>query len=147
MAAQGFSRNDVGSLQMQQAILVAHLKQEKEAVDCPIQICDRSAIDPIVYAVLTSKTIEEANKRRNILVNIPEFRDALKIYRQSTFLLLAPIPDWLIDDGVRLLEQQTQCFEAFQKELRDLGIKFQVMGEETRFREERVIRVLGWLKL
>ncbi|KAG6905764.1 hypothetical protein DXG01_000850 [Tephrocybe rancida] len=146
MATQGFSRHDVGSLKMQQAILVAHLKQESSGQEYPIQICDRSAVDPIVYAVLTSSTTQEANRRREILVNLPEFRPALEIYRRSLFLLLTPIPDWLVDDGVRSLEHQNECFEAFITELQKLGIEFRVIGPEMRSREERITRVLGWLQ-
>ncbi|KAG6895230.1 hypothetical protein C0992_002472 [Termitomyces sp. T32_za158] len=147
MATQGFSRKDVNSLKMQQAILVAHLDQEKEGKDCPIQICDRSAVDCIVYAVLTSATVEEAARRRILLTNTPTFQAALKVYRQSTFLLLAPIPEWLVDDGIRLTEQQDQCFDAFTRELQGLGIDFRVIGPDMRSREERVAWVLGLLKL
>ena len=146
MRTQGFSRDDVDSLEMQRAILVAHLEQEKEGRECPIQICDRSAVDPIVYAVFTSNTAEEACRRRDLLVNHPIFQAVLQRYRQSTFLLLAPIPEWLVDDGVRLTEQQNQCFDVFKTELQRLGIKFRIIGPDMRSREERVMWVLGLLK-
>ncbi|KAF8067484.1 AAA domain-containing protein [Lyophyllum atratum] len=147
MATQGYSRRDVGSLEMQQAIMVAHLKKEAEGRLCPIQICDRSAVDPIVYAVLTSNGDEEARRRRDILVNSLDFQLALQNYRNETFLLLAPVTEWQEDDGVRLIEQQSQCFEAFQVILGELGIHFREIGPDMRFLEERLITVLGLLRL
>ncbi|KNZ72228.1 hypothetical protein J132_04138, partial [Termitomyces sp. J132] len=146
MMTQGFSRDDVNSLKMQHAILVAQLEREKEGRECPIQICDRSAVDPIVYAVLTSNTAEEARIRRNFLVNSPMFQAALEVYRQSTFLLLAPIPEWLVDDGVRLIEKQNQYFGVFKTELQRLGINFRIIGQDMRSQEERVVWVLGLLR-
>ncbi|KAG6812350.1 hypothetical protein H0H92_003250 [Tricholoma furcatifolium] len=147
MATQGFSRADVGSLKMQQAIQLAQLKRENEGENYPIQISDRSAVDPIVYAVLTSTTDEEAQHRRHTLTNIPEFQLVLEKYRESTFLLLAPVTDWLEDDGIRLVEKQAQCFEVFKSELKALGIDFQVLGPDMRRIEERFVKVLGLLRL
>jgi nicotinamide riboside kinase len=147
METQGYSRKDVGSLKMQQAILEAHLKEEKKGWGCPIQLSDRSAIDPIVYAVLTSPDENEAQRRREILVNSPDFKNALPRYRRSTFILLAPVADWLKDDGVRLLEHQARCFEVFRQILVELGIPFLEIGAQMRFLEERVTMVMGLMKL
>jgi len=149
MATQGYSRKNVGSLDMQQAIMTAQLKKEDDGRWCPIQICDRSAVDPIVYAVLTSRNDDEARQRRDILVNSPDFQLSLQKYRHSTstFLLLAPVAEWLVDDGVRLIEQQSKCFEVFKAVLRELGINFREIGPEMKFLEERLMTVLGLLHL
>jgi len=147
MATQGYTRKDVGSLEMQQAILEAHLKEEQKGWHCPIQLSDRSAIDPIVYAVLTSSDENEAQRRREILMNSPDFKNALPIYRRSTFILLAPVADWLEDDGIRLLEHQERCFEVFKQTLVELGIPFLEIGAQMRFLEERVTMAMGLLNL
>ena len=147
METQGYSRKDVGTLEMQQAIMDAHLEQEQKGWSCPIQICDRSAIDPIVYAVLTAPNEKEAKRRQDILVNSPNFQLALLTYRRSIFVLCAPVADWLEDDGIRLLEQQESCHEVFKKILTQLEIPFLEMGTQMRLLEERVTVAMGALKL
>ncbi|KAG6815346.1 hypothetical protein H0H93_010092 [Arthromyces matolae] len=149
MTTQGFSREDVGSMAMQRAILVAQSEREQDLQDqdCTVRICDRSAVDPIVYAVLTSPNDEEACKRRNTLVETREFQAVLDTYRRSTILLLAPVREWLFDDGIRLIEHQEMCFEIFKKVLQGLDIKFQIIGSDMRSREERVSKVLGLLQV
>ena len=147
METHGYTRKDVGSLEMQQAIMDAHLKEEQKGWSCPVQLCDRSAIDPIVYAVLTSPDENEAQRRSEILMSSPDFKNALPIYRRSSFILLAPIADWLEDDGTRLLEHQARCFEIFKQILVELGIPFLEIGVQMRFLEERVTAAMGLMKL
>jgi nicotinamide riboside kinase len=147
METQGYTRKDVGSLEMQQAIMEAHLKEEQKGWSCPVQLCDRSAIDPIVYAVLTASNENEAKRRREVLMNSPDFRNALPIYRRSSFILLAPVADWLEDDGIRLLEHQSRCFEVFRQLLVELGIPFLEIGGQMRFLEERVTVAMGLMNL
>jgi nicotinamide riboside kinase len=147
METQGYTRKDVGSLEMQQAIMQAHLKEEQKGCSCPVQVCDRSAVDPIVYAVLTSSDENEARRRQEILMNSPDFKNALPIYRRSTFILLAPVVDWLEDDGVRLLEHQARCFEVFRQILVELGISFLEIGAQMRMLEERVTVAMGLMRL
>lgn len=146
MEAKGYTRKDVESLEMQQAIMEAHLKEEQKGWSCPVQLCDRSAVDPIVYAVLTSSDENEAQRRRKILMNSPDFKNALPIYRRSTFILLAPVADWLEDDGIRLLEHQARCFEVFRQVLVELGIPFLEIGAQMRLLEERVTIAIGLMK-
>jgi nicotinamide riboside kinase len=147
MKTQGYTRKDVGSLEMQQAILEAHLREERKGWNCPIQLSDRSAIDPIVYAVLTSPDKNEAQRRQEILMNSPYFKVALPLYRRSTFILLAPVADWLQDDGVRLLEHQSRCFEVFRRILVELGIPFLEIGAQMRLLEERVTTAMGLMNI
>lgn len=101
------------------------LKEEQKGWSCPVQLCDRSAVDPIVYA---------------------DFKNALPIYRRSTFILLAPVADWLEDDGIRLLEHQARCFEVFRQVLVELGIPFLEIGAQMRLLEERVTIAIGLMK-
>ncbi|RDB18597.1 hypothetical protein Hypma_014703 [Hypsizygus marmoreus] len=147
MATQGYTRKDVGSLEMQQAIMDAHLQRENEGRMGAVRLCDRSAIDPIVYAVLTAPNAEEAKRRQDILVHSPLFQLALQGYRDSIFLLLAPVPEWVVDDGVRLIESQARCHDIFKTVLRELDIAFRELGPEMRFLEERIMAVMGMLRL
>nr|GAT54311.1 predicted protein [Mycena chlorophos] len=62
----GLSREHIGRLEMQQAILLAHLQREKECDPIQDLLCDRSALDPIVYAIFTAPNEEEANKAPTI---------------------------------------------------------------------------------
>jgi len=145
MAKQGFTRNEVSSLAMQQAIVEAQLREEEQK-SCPILVCDRSAVDAIVYAMVFSPTEEEALRRRDILIQTPGFDSALHKYRNSCFVLLAPVAEWLRDDGVRSLENQEDCFDVFQSLLKDLNIGFRIIGPEMRYLEERVMTMLGILR-
>jgi len=146
MATQGWTRNDVGSIEMQQAIIEAHLKEE-ERKSCPILICDRSAIDAIAYAIMTSPTEAEAQRRQDLLVGLQGFESALQKYRDSIFVLLAPVPEWLEDDGIRSIENQSECFDIFHSLLEKLGIHFRVIGPEIKSLDERVIAMKGLLRL
>ena len=67
-------------------------------------LSDRSAIDPVAYAVLTAANEEDARKRMRVLVETPEFQTALRRYREETFILFKPVPEWVVDDGVRSME-------------------------------------------
>jgi nicotinamide riboside kinase len=147
MAIQGFTRNDVGSLAMQQAIVEAQLKEEERKGSSPILVCDRSAVDAIVYALVFSTTPEEADRRRDALLRTPGFDDALQRYRSSNFVLCGPVPEWLKDDGVRSLENQVECFNAFRSLLQDLDITFQVIGSDIKDLDQRVVAMKGLLRL
>lgn len=139
--ARGFTKVDVGRLEMQEAILDAILeKQEAESKERPA-IHDRSAIDPVVYAVLTAKDEEEAERRKRYLINTPKFQSTLNLYRQSIFILLKPVREWIVDDGVRSIEDLDHCCDIFRSLLKECGIPFREIGAEIGFLEERV----GWL--
>jgi nicotinamide riboside kinase len=104
----GCTRKDIGKLAMQTAIMKAQLQREDEGRSQQVLLSDRSAIDPIVYAILTSTTEDEAKQRRESLTNLPQFQLALSRYRRSTFLLLTPVPEWVLDDGIRSLDNQVR---------------------------------------
>jgi nicotinamide riboside kinase len=99
-------------IEMQRTILKAQLEQEQAARSVAggsavrMVLSDRSAIDPVAYAVQTAANEEDARERMGVLVDTPEFQAALRWYREGTFILFKPVPEWLVDDGVRSLDGQ-----------------------------------------
>ncbi|TFK70693.1 hypothetical protein BDN72DRAFT_838638 [Pluteus cervinus] len=148
--ARGWTRDDVGKLELQEAILEAHIAQEtrirEDGLDT-VQLCDRSAVDPIVYAALLAANDTDVHTRTSFLIKKPEFQQVLDHYRQSVFVLLGPVPEWQVDDGVRLIYNQEGCFEWFRRILTRLEIPFRVVGQEMRNLEERVVAVIGFARL
>ncbi|KAF9069455.1 AAA domain-containing protein [Rhodocollybia butyracea] len=148
MREQGFTRADVHSLAMQQAIVNAQATRDRQARQKAtedvvpklqsILLSDRSAVDAVVYAALSETTLQSGNTKA--LVSSPEFLEVLPFYRSlhSTFVLLRPIPEWMIDDGVRSLEDGERCYAMFVKVLKELDIPFVEVGEECRWLGERV---------
>jgi len=182
MREQGFSRADVDKLDMQQAIVDAHIARDKEARLAALRhstrnnasfsvtnnnggpspeqgsggpvypeqpgrravvLCDRSALDAAVYARLGSPAAGRA------IVGSASFRVALEAYRaqRALIVLLSPVAEWLVDDGVRSLEDGARCLEMFRVVLRELGIRHMEMDVCCRFLEERVafVRRIGWV--
>ena len=148
MKRRGFTRDDVGTIEMQSAIMLAQLEREAEVCERArstgetLVLSDRSGVDSIVYAVLTAKNERQARQKKSILLEHPTFQSALKRYRKAKFLLLRPVPEWLVDDGVRILEQHARSFYVFHAVLAELGIPYHVMGEEVKDLSERV----NWVK-
>ncbi|EGN92536.1 hypothetical protein SERLA73DRAFT_190868 [Serpula lacrymans var. lacrymans S7.3] len=137
MREQGYTRADVGNIEMQKAIMTAQLEREDGALSEAerlaghIILSDRSGIDPIIYATLTARNENEGQQHKNQLMRLPIFQKALSKYRQSIFVLLAPVEEWLVDDGVRSLDDSAQCVETFRRTLDELGIKYYEIGRET----------------
>ncbi|CAA7257407.1 unnamed protein product [Cyclocybe aegerita] len=147
MTEQGYSKNTIALVEMQKAIMEAHYAREKilDAAHCPLRVCDRSAIDPIVYAILTSRNDEEARERQAFLTGTEKFQKALTRYKatHSVVILLTSVPEWLVDDGVRTTENQEECVGIFKKLLEDLNVQYFEIGKEMKFLEERVMRAVG----
>ncbi|TFK19297.1 hypothetical protein FA15DRAFT_674563, partial [Coprinopsis marcescibilis] len=145
MKAKGYTRNDVGHVQMQIDILEEHLKREEKSTTFGVILCDRSAVDPVVYSQLTSETDLEAKRRLQLLTANSAFQRALARYRSpsSTVILLAPVKEWVVDDGVRSLEQQDRCLQIYKELLRGWDIPYKEFGSETRFLYERMVLTLG----
>ncbi|TDL18254.1 hypothetical protein BD410DRAFT_900932 [Rickenella mellea] len=145
MQETGFSRADVGKLEMQTAIMTAQLQAEwraRESVqrqDFRIVLSDRSAVDAIVYAMISSSPGFEK------LIESDEFQRTLSLYQKSTFVLLTPVPGWLQDDGVRSMGDHG--IGGFRQVLKRLEIPFQEIDGSCRLLEERVARVIGWVGL
>ncbi|KAJ3995930.1 AAA domain-containing protein [Lentinula boryana] len=129
MKEQGFTRADVHSFAMQHAIVKAQVAKDREArqnttaentaLGQPILLSDRSAVDAIVYAALSELTVKSGSTQA--LISSSDFQEVLALYRsaRSTFVLLRPIKEWMVDDGVRSLEDGEHCYAMFVKVLRE----------------------------
>jgi len=133
---------------MQQTIMRAQLEQEQVARSVAgvsavqMVLSDRSAVDPVAYAVATAANEDSAGDRMRVLVDTPEFQAALRRYREGTLVLFKPVPEWLVDDGVRSMEQQGHVLEAFRKILKELDIPYVELGEEIKDLQARVTFVM-----
>ena len=129
---------------MQRMIMRAQLGQEEVArsvagvATVQMVLSDRSAVDPVAYAVLTAANEDNARERMRVLVDTPEFQTALRRYREGTFVLFKPVPEWVVDDGVRSMEKQDRTLEAFRRILEELGIPYVELGEEIKDLRARV---------
>jgi nicotinamide riboside kinase len=129
---------------MQRTIMEAQLEREQVARSVAgssavrVVLSDRSAVDPIAYAVLTAATEDEARARMRVLVDTSEFQAALRRYREGMFILFKPVPEWLVDDGVRSTDKQGQSSEVFPEVLKELGIPYVELGEEIKDLQARV---------
>jgi len=152
MRETGYTRGDIGKIGMQMDIMKAQLQREDErkltaTKSQRVLLSDRSAIDPIVYAIFTSTSEEEAQQRRDSLINSPQFQLALPGYRHSIFLLLKPVQEWVWDDGIRSLEDRDRCLDLFRKTLDELGICYREMGPDMMFLAERIVVTMGLARL
>lgn len=134
---------------MQRTILNAQLERELEARSVASRsaarmvLSDRSAIDPVTYSVLTAANEEDERQRKRILVDTPEFQAALRWYQEGMFILFKPVPEWLVDDGVRSMEEWGQNLEVFRGIWRELEIPFVELGEEIKDLQSRVAFAKG----
>jgi nicotinamide riboside kinase len=148
MRSTGFTRADVGSLAMQQAILNAQVKREEEARTCnEVVLSDRSGVDPVVYALLTAKSEADALEKRRALASTPAFQGAVSAYRKALVVLLTPVPQWVVDDGVRSLDDQLSCLHVFRQLLAELKIIYTELGPERMDLKERVDFVVKKMEL
>jgi len=144
MRDRQFTRDDVGTLEMQQAILEAQLKAERDALAFlassdpkkeKVLLSDRCAIDALVY---TRKFVSE-NAYKS-LCETSEFQEALRRYRGERakgnegahvlFILTLPVAEWLIDDGTRSMDDPETILEEFRLVLGDMEIPFVELGSE-----------------
>ena len=129
---------------MQQTIMTAQLEQERVARSVAgrsavrVVLSDRSAIDPITYAVLTAANEDDGRERMRMLVRTAEFQAALGPYREGIFILFKPVPGWLVDDGVRSIDMQGQSLGVFRGVLKELEIPYVELGEEMKDLQARV---------
>lgn len=97
MREGNFSREDVGTYEMQAAIMQAQLRAEEDVMrnwneECPEGgtegdfnlklLSDRSAVDPIVYASLADGSAAFQMSRR--LLENPALQQILPVYRQHS---------------------------------------------------------------
>ncbi|KAG8739308.1 hypothetical protein FRC10_005792 [Ceratobasidium sp. 414] len=149
MQTTRFTREHVGTLAMQQAILNAQAEAEGKARmqhsgapqgrSPPFLLCDRSAIDPIAYAHFS--TVDQHGAET--LVESTELRRVLPIYRDALFVLLHPVQEWIEDDGVRSLDDPRRYPEVFKTYLDRFGLDYEEMGEDIKGLDDRVKRVFS----
>ncbi|KAI0028390.1 AAA domain-containing protein, partial [Vararia minispora EC-137] len=139
MREHAFTREEVHTQAMQEAIAHAHVAREKEARRVAAEhgslvLCDRCALDAVVYGMLNSEA------QGQILMDIPTIRGALEDYRSAWahVVLLAPVADWMVDDGVRSMQDGETCVEMYRLLLRELRIAYLEVGEDCRPLEDRV---------
>ncbi|KAI0712795.1 AAA domain-containing protein [Cerioporus squamosus] len=154
MKTHNFTRNDTGTYEMQHAIMCAQLKAEAEALKLLSSkqnrgcshlsiLSDRSAVDPIVYA--GTSTVDGAEEGRRKLLDDDSFKAVLPFYRQSLFVVLEPVAEWLVDDGVRSLEDPWRYNGVLYKTLADLAIPYITLGATVKDVAERVDYVVRYL--
>ena len=147
MKEKGYSRDTVNSLQMQEDIMEAHFLLEQESMVHAVRVCDRTAIDPLVYAILTSSDEEESRRKKNHLTRSANFQKALQQYRKSIVILLKPVAEWLIDDGIRSIENQDKCLQLYRQLLAEMDTSYYEFGREMMFLPERVGFIMGLARL
>ena len=113
MKSHGFTRNDVGNTAMQVAIMNEQFSRETKSREAAassghVLLSDRSAVDAVVYAAVTSTNDEEAEQRFRSLTDSHRFQLALSAYRRALVILLAPVPEWLEDDLIRMIDKQVR---------------------------------------
>lgn len=148
MKDKGYTRDDIHLFQMQEDILLAQIAREEDTRDLyPVQVMDRSAIDSLVYARLTGADEEDSETRMDCLLAPQAMQLTLVQYRKasSLFVLLTPVEGWLVDDGVRSLDDQTRTVEIFRQVLKMLNIAYVEIGQEEKDLERRVKVVLNAL--
>ncbi|PPQ66633.1 hypothetical protein CVT24_006925 [Panaeolus cyanescens] len=145
MREKGYSRDTIGLLEMQKAIMEGYYDRQRKLEltgnRFPIHLYDRSAIDPVIYAILTAANDTEANDRKRVLTKTVEFRNTIDKCKQSILILLKPVDGWLVDDGVRSIERQRECLDTFQGLLEEWEIPYVEMGEEIPLLTARVQKI------
>jgi nicotinamide riboside kinase len=154
MRSSSYTREHVSKLEMQKAILNAQVLAEDKArsqyatTEGEVQprnpvflLCDRSAIDPIVYASLSPTESTGAE----ILAESLELQKMLPVYRRSLFVLLHPVKEWIEDDGIRSLGDPSCYPDTFKRYLERFGIRYFEMDHTLKNLDDRVERVLGWI--
>ncbi|QRW13640.1 AAA domain protein [Ceratobasidium sp. AG-Ba] len=151
MRSTSFTRAHVGMIDMQKTILHAQVDAESRArthpadpnkgYNGPFILCDRSALDPIVYAHFSTEGESGARE----LIDGEEIQRLLPDYRTALFVLLHPVAEWIEDDGVRSLDDPYKCPIVFKTVMNNLNISFKEMGGELKGLEDRVDKVLEWM--
>jgi len=155
MRTQGFTRDDVGTFEMQNAIMRAQLAAEQQArreeegilsKASPILfLSDRSAVDPMVYAGMDETA--ESRGRESRLFRSTEFQEVIVFYQRSLFILLPFVKEWVVDDGVRSLESPEKYSNRMRKILKDFKIPFVEFGATICNLETRIAMVNEYLKV
>ncbi|KAH7343654.1 AAA domain-containing protein [Rhizoctonia solani] len=150
MRTSNFTRDHVDTLDMQRTIMNAQIATEnsarsqvsasEERQDHPFLLCDRSAIDPLVYAALSATEATGGE----ILAESDGLWHILLIYRRAVFILLNPVKEWIEDDGVRSLADPSGYPSTYRQYLNQFGIKYYEIDSSLKDLDGRVNVVLSW---
>ncbi|KAF2878600.1 AAA domain-containing protein, partial [Massariosphaeria phaeospora] len=146
---KSFSRDDITdsparALQLQKHILDAQLEAEETAsreTGAQWYICDRSGLDPIVYARVF---VGEAAAQDMLAA---EAWKQLKTRMKTGVVVLCEAGcSWLVDDGTRLMPKGTEDWMRIDRAFRDLlagaGISYVVVPKALVSLAERVALVV-----
>ncbi|CAE6466870.1 unnamed protein product [Rhizoctonia solani] len=154
MLSTSFTRDHVDKLDMQRAILNAQINTENDVRSQNLfatesfgnnsfLLCDRSAIDPLVYASLSTMEATGAE----ILAECDELQGILPIYRRAIFILLHPVAEWIEDDGVRSLSDPPSYPQTYKRYMDRFGIKYYEIDDSLKDLNSRVDVVFEWAGL
>ena len=136
-----FQASDITSspsraLEFQRLILKAQYDAER-STEAPWYICDRSGLDPIVYA----ERYVGANEAKE-MTETETWLELRKRMSCSLIIVCEAGADWLIDDGVRLMPSDNADWMAFHvlfcQCLKDLGLEFTILPCSIRDIKDRV---------
>lgn len=151
---KGFSREDITTsptraLQLQRHILDAQYEAEVEASTSdvsPWYLCDRSGLDPIVYA----KYFVGADAAAELLTSTSWLELEARMKEGIVFVCEAGC-HWLKDDGIRLMptdaEEWTRIDDAFRKLLDARGIPYSVISKDVMELQKRMKLVTDVIKV
>ncbi|OCT53413.1 P-loop containing nucleoside triphosphate hydrolase [Cladophialophora carrionii] len=132
---------NAGAMEFQKLVLGAQLNEELDRERRGLIVSDRSGIDPIAYATLYGPP-EVARE----LLESDAWRVLREKMRKGLIVLCEPVPEWLFDDGTRLMPaDDAEWYElhtVFISLLQQTGITYEVLPATCTSREERVARVL-----
>ncbi|KAL2827982.1 AAA domain-containing protein [Aspergillus cavernicola] len=140
-----FTRDDITdspdrALELQRLILAAQFEEENKESTTPV-LCDRSGVDPIVYAVKYGP-----RHAQQMLEDSPQWHFLRGRIRKSLVIICPPHRGWYKDDGTRLMAKSWAEWEdvhiTFVQVLETNGIAYQVMPQELLDLQDRVDFVL-----
>ena len=140
------NRNDIRAgtekaMEFQRLVLSAQVNEELDRESHGFIVSDRSGVDPIAYARLYGPP--EAAKKLLESFDWGLLRERM---RQGLVILCEPVPEWLFDDGTRLMpaddEEWHKLHQVFIGLLREAGVAFEVLPATCTSKEERTEFVL-----
>ncbi|GAA6020144.1 hypothetical protein JCM10207_006274 [Rhodosporidiobolus poonsookiae] len=141
-----WTQEDFPRLEWEETLLAEQLKLEKAAV-LPY-IADRCLLDPLAYTALH----HPPPVWRSMLAS-SALQPSLSAYRQRQKTLivhLLPVAEFWQDDGVRpsvaTMDEWWRLTRLFEEVLKEAGVEWVELGEETVDLRERVDQVVGWMR-
>jgi nicotinamide riboside kinase len=99
----------------------------------------------LVYALLAAHGATEAEARRRALTGNDASQRAVGRYRRALVIFLKPARGWLVDDGMRSIDDHGRCVETFRDVLAPLETPYEEIGEECMGLKERVAEAEAYL--